>query len=262
MTKEEIQKASVEYAEKIDKKYAYKNTELPYVIAIEAFKEGAEYTENHPTKNENINLAEILKGHEDEEFYNPLFGNIKLSYIGDNYIVFSYNLDCAELFIKHNGNSKDTDELAVFPSKYQRDWNKWVEEQKAEAPKIWSEYVKIIPPETTNNYKDYPFAINNPVFKRKDVTPTEKAALAFIKIYQLIEVGYGGNVINKDWNDPKIDKFIIIPDINSNGNITWNITSVYYYISKTASAFYSKEYAQEFLSYPENVELLKDYFMI
>lgn len=29
--------------------------------------------------NENINLCEILKGHEGETFYSPLFGNIILS---------------------------------------------------------------------------------------------------------------------------------------------------------------------------------------
>ena len=33
--------------------------------------------------NEQINLLEILKGHEGETFYSPTFGNIKLSCISD-----------------------------------------------------------------------------------------------------------------------------------------------------------------------------------
>lgn len=43
-----IKKAAVKCAEKMDKKFEYHNTELPYVVAIEAFNDGAEHVMSLP----------------------------------------------------------------------------------------------------------------------------------------------------------------------------------------------------------------------
>ena len=95
--------------------------------------------------NENINLCEILKGHEGETFYSPAFGNIKLNCITD--IIYFESINGKVSFdIYPNGTYCSNGELIIFPSKDQRDWNKWIEEQKSKVPKTWSELVKHIQP--------------------------------------------------------------------------------------------------------------------
>ena len=91
---------------------------------------------------ENLNLANILKGREGEIFYNPFYGDIKLSYIDNKFIVFDVESEGIELFINHNGTSPNTNELSVFPSKDQRDWNKQDKENNHKTPKTWSELLK------------------------------------------------------------------------------------------------------------------------
>ena len=202
--------------------------------------------------NENINLSEILKGHEDETFYSPTFGNCKLRFISDVLYFeginskLSFNVDVDGTYCKDG-------EICIFPSKEQRDWNKWVEEQNYKVPKTWSQYIKtntIRPYAALRNTKGY----NIPV----DDSPIEKSALALLKIHQLIEVSYGGNVINDEWIDRDITKYFIS---FSNDNIIGIEKTI---LSEEFShiAFHTKEQAEEFLSYPENIELLKDYFTI
>ena len=91
------------------------------------------------------------------------------------------------------------------------------------------------------------------------ISPIEKSAIALLKIRQLIEVGYGGNVTHDEW----------VNDIKENN--LWSVYFDYYdnefYPIFTAGhfthvAFHTKEQAEEFLSYPENIQLLKDYFML
>lgn len=41
--------------------------------------------------NENINLSEILKGHEGETFYSPAYGELKLRCIDSHFIKLSFN---------------------------------------------------------------------------------------------------------------------------------------------------------------------------
>ena len=78
--------------------------------------------------NENINLCEILKGHEGETFYSPIYGN--LTYHPTLYPLVRFKTVTGAIFdINANGKVyENSDELFVFPSKDQRDWNKWIEE--------------------------------------------------------------------------------------------------------------------------------------
>ena len=89
--------------------------------------------------NENINLCEILKGHEGETFYSPCYGYITLKAIKPHcyFSLFFDDNNSEYKFTKYGKISTSNDaECVLFPSKDQRDWNKWIEEHKV--PKTWS----------------------------------------------------------------------------------------------------------------------------
>lgn len=86
---------------------------------------------------------------------------------------------------------------------------------------------------------------------------------ALFKIHQLIEVGYGGNTINEEDLNPKILKYYIgyyFEDSVNNKKLKFNICTGL--TKHSPIRFHTKEQAEEFLSYHENVQLLKDYLMI
>ena len=197
-----------------------------------------------------LNLCEILKGHKGETFYSPIYGNIIFNRIIENgNLLFSYvdvEEDCC-VFLP-NGKYHSNGEVSIFPSKDQRNWNKWIEEQKAKTPKTWSELCK-------ENNKQICIAekVDNFIFQITTFNSISvvKSALALLKIHQLIEVGYGGNRIDNDdiyYGNWTIDPHGFCPVRNDFG-----VRHI---------LFHTKEQAEEFLSYPENVQLLKDYFMI
>lgn len=202
--------------------------------------------------NENLNLCEILKGHEGETFYSPMCGKISFCCIDRD---SSYPIKCIRGYKEINFTDKgeyfkdDYGECLIFPSKDQRDWNKWVEEQKPKVPKTWREikdkhvyYLKVC--------KDL-IELEN---WATQLTPIEKSALALLKIHQLIEVGYGGSV-NKT-SDNVIHS--IIYDFDSHNFIIVTTVDLW----RSHISFHTKEQAKEFLKYIENIGLLKDYFMI
>lgn len=207
--------------------------------------------------NENINLCEILKGHEGETFYSPAFGDIKLNCI--TYIIYFESISGKVSFdIYPNGTYCSNGELIIFPSKDQRDWNKWIEEQKSKVPKTWSELVKHIQPILYAEISHKSDGHYTSVSEDCGNTPIEKSALALLKIHQLIEVGYGGNVNDWEWKDMSITKWRIGFDCDGEIMIDYCVSPIAY----TPIAFHTKEQAEEFLKYPENIQLLKDYFII
>ena len=204
-----------------------------------------------------LNLCEILKGYEGAVFYSRSFGSVTLVRVNVDELYFDSNSEIRnELLVDQYGYVSEFGEQDILPSKDQRDWNKWViENQKNKAPKTWSEMIK-----GDKLCCGYDFCIDITGhdahgWTRRN-TPIEKSALVLLKIHQLIEVGYGGNVTNEEWkNDDwkfKIgyhvdyDKFPILPVIST----------------KSLIAFHTKKQAEEFLSYPENVQLLKDFYMV
>lgn len=201
----------------------------------------------------NLNFCEILKGHEGETFYNPTFGNMKLNAIYGKFIKFMSIDRSVALTINSNGTFCSSGEVCIFPSKDQCDWNKWIEEHKPKVPKTWSEI---------KDKNIYYFKVCNDLIELESsatvLSPIEKSALALLKINQLIEVGYGGNIINDEWIDRDITKYFISFDNDNIIGIEKTILSEEF----SHIAFHTKEQAEEFLSYPENIELLKDYFMI
>lgn len=201
--------------------------------------------------NKNINLCEILKGHEGESFYCSLTGKVlDLHEIVSNMLTFKSPFVNRTVRVFNDGAYYIGGECIIFPSKDPQDWNKWIEEQKLKVPKTWSELVK------ENRYQPY-FAEIHIRFSLKDKcaygkNPIEKSAAALLKIHQIIEAGYGGNVT--EWEYPCVDKYIITP--------TLHIEKVNYKSFKSHIAFHTIEQAEEFLKYPENVQLLNDYFMV
>ena len=195
--------------------------------------------------NENINLCEILKGHEGETFYSPTFGNIKLRYISD--VLYFEGINSTLSFdVDVDGTFCKDGEICIFPSKEQRDWNKWVEEQNYKVPKTWSQYIK-------NNTKGYTIAD----------TPIEKSALALLKIYQLIEVGYGGYPTKEDYDKANYERLWTVRIYKTDDNdFIFGAMPLEGECFKNNIAFHTKKQANEFISYPENIQLLKDYFMV
>lgn len=210
---------------------------------------------------EELNFCELLKGHEGETFWvtGGLDEEVTLISISKDYFTFRAKDNEEYSLLWHGGlwrNKKH--DCMFFPSENQRDWEKWVEEQKSKTPKTWSEYCKIVPPPTKDDCKDYPHAVNSSVFIRKDATPIEKSALALMKIHTLIEQGYGGNPLYQEKWDNQTNEFAEIY-YNPGDNefyICWDINSTGFIIFRTT------EQAQEFLSHEENRQLLRDYYMI
>lgn len=213
-----------------------------------------------------LNLCKILKGHEEEIFYSPLFGQVHLYEILTNtdFPIKVYT-DKPENYWYFTAEGKyhkqyvDA-ECVLFPSKDQRDWLKWDKENNPKTPKTWSE----LEVESNDFYRLEHFGTNT--YSTIDgKTPIEKSALALLKIYQLIEIGYGGNVTDQEWRDDKRRKWYFVPNDSyspNDGNEMWDITFSEIYYAKRPFAFHTKKQVEEFLSYTENVQLLKDYFML
>lgn len=81
-------------------------------------------------KNQELNLVELLKDcPKGTKLYSPIFGEVKLRSI-DHAIRITTNQNAVSMFYK-NGQYYDCpeSECLLFPSKDQRDWNAWKEEQ-------------------------------------------------------------------------------------------------------------------------------------
>ncbi|AXF52175.1 MAG: hypothetical protein [crAssphage sp. isolate ctcc615] len=205
--------------------------------------------------NENINLCEILKGHEGETFYSSLYGNIKLTHIDERYpypLYFKSHTSNKITFSKDGKPDMLGPECLLFPSKYQRDWNKFNKENNKKTIKTYNEL--------KNSNKEITYNLSTidkyGCDKEIEYSPIEKSVLALLKIYQLIEVGYGGNMTDKEWNGKNNYRCIQYNSYSKNFKIINLIEN------KHLIAFHTEEQAIKFLSYPENVQLLKDYFMV
>lgn len=106
--------------------------------------------------NENINLIKILENcPEGFPLYSTIYGNVTFSRIINNYIQFTYSYKTAcgtykckaYVNLKGNPSSSYNGECTLFPSKDQRDWNKfiapWYKKEKFN-PKTLKQYDKVI----------------------------------------------------------------------------------------------------------------------
>lgn len=202
--------------------------------------------------NKKLNLCELLKDRENEIFYNPLLGNVTVTPSPDGKLLHvhqgGFTVDIASDGTDSDGN------MALFPSKEQRDWIEWNKENNHKIPKTWSELKKSDKAKRAIVQIDSDFGHFSDIVGK---TPIEKSALALLKIHQLIEVGYGGNVSYEAWQDPGYGAWCILYDYKTKKFEIQHSISLIHLI-----AFQTLKQAQEFLSYPENVQLLKDYYII
>lgn len=210
-----------------------------------------------------LNLCELLKGHEGETFYTTILGYVKIYSIdtkdNDTYPILLKGGAC----LTKEGKFSQDGECVIFPSIEQRDWRIWAEKQKQKTPKTWDEMVLcgknkyqqvLIRPEYSNG-KMSSYVVTG------QSTPIEKSALALLKIHQLIEVGYGGNITQEEWNDVDVTKHCInITPINK--GLSNTISYVTNRTTKRIIAFHTEKQREEFLSYPENVKLINDFYMV
>ena len=82
-------------------------------------------------------------------------------------------------------------------------------------------------------------------------------AIATLKITKLIELGYGGIVSKEEWSDKNTYKCYIVIGIEGKLVIDSSYENWQEFIS-----FHTRQQAEEFMSYPENVKLLKQYYMM
>lgn len=82
-----------------------------------------------------------------------------------------------------------------------------------------------------------------------------KKLIATIQIQKLIKIRYGGVVTPEEWDDQWIEIWFIRNDPAGNLIIDSSFSAWHRFVS-----FHTKEQAQEFISYPENLELLKDFY--
>lgn len=207
-----------------------------------------------------MDFSEIFNKNKDKIFYNPLLGDVYVSrdsFGPRKYHMKSTRYSGLEGPISEEGTDMDGN-LAIFPSKKQRDWNKWLEDQKPKAPKTWSQYIKTntIRPYAALRYtKGYAIPV--------DDTPIEKSALALLKIHQLIEVGYGGYPTKEDYDKANYEKLWTVRIYKTDDNdFIFGASPLDGECFKNNIAFHTIEQTNEFISYPENIQLLKDYFMI
>lgn len=85
-----------------------------------------------------------------------------------------------------------------------------------------------------------------------------KKVIATLKIAKLIELGYGGMVTEEEWMENGHNKGFYSIWADAKGKIECTLV----YDSKEFIAFHTQQQAEEFLSYPKNVELLKQYYMV
>lgn len=78
--------------------------------------------------------------------------------------------------------------------------------------------------------------------------------IATIQISKLIDLGYGGQIKNEEWEDCTIPKYCVFWDCSEDN---WFIKEQR--VTKSFIAFHKEEQAIEFMSYIDNVELVKNY---
>lgn len=83
--------------------------------------------------------------------------------------------------------------------------------------------------------------------------------LATYRIAKLIELGYGGLIDNKEWENTNIHKYYVSCYIDENKSeldigISWR--------EKYFIAFHTNEQREEFMSYESNIKLVEQYYMM
>ncbi|MGL5913101.1 MAG: hypothetical protein ACRCZB_02965 [Bacteroidales bacterium] len=97
--------------------------------------------------NEKLDLVELLKGCEGEEIYCTIYGEVKVGHVFKEAIysicVITPAGD-APIFTRFGELHESVGECILFPSKDQRDWNKWKAEREAKMEHQFKPFDKVL----------------------------------------------------------------------------------------------------------------------
>lgn len=201
-----------------------------------------------------LNLCYLLKDHISELFYCSLTGGyVVLKSLNDNKMEViaqdNNGVFCKNICLNSDGSYLENGEIQIFPSKNQKDWNVWIEDRKPKVAKTWEQYT--LKYKNITNAKEY----KGIKYKCEEDDHIENSVTAFVKIHVLIKEGYGGNPSYNDFAYSNDKIYIICPFEKSFDIMELADESCFSHI-----AFHERSQAEEFMSYYDNVQLLKDYF--
>lgn len=193
---------------------------------------------------EYLNLSKILKKHEGELFYTSILGRVELVHVYADSIVVQGKGDKVCMTLDCCGRVSEHGEPVLFPSTLCRNWNTWIQTQCKTWKAVQIEHGHQKSIKTIMEFS-----------KQYDDTILQSAA-AYMKIMKVIEYGYGGIITNKEWMETSAKIGIHVTQDENEISIKTCFNTVF------PIAFRTKELADEFLSYPENVELVKTYYNV
>ena len=122
--------------------------------------------------------------------------------------------------------------------------------------KTWEDVEKKHPEDFSHSNAPNPMFIPSQEVRDKLL----KKVMAIYKIATLIELGYGGMVSEEEWRDENAEKWSVLYNHNFGDFDIVKMTKGYGW--KSFISFHTKQQADEFMSYPENKELIKQYYMV
>lgn len=93
----------------------------------------------------------------------------------------------------------------------------------------------------------------------------KRKMIATAKLSKLIEFGYGGMVSEEEWKNEEWYKCVVLPSsqeefLSLYEEDGFSFIDVRQYQDKQFIAFHTHDQREEFMSYPENVKLVKEYY--
>lgn len=147
-----------------------------------------------------LNLCEIIKGHEEDVFYSPMWGDTYVAIFPGNGAICIMSADDTKmrLNIHPDGKYENGGECLLFPSRDQRDWNKWIEQHE----KIT--YTDILNKMINNGCTIESIALTCASSEQSDKI---HAINKLMNVQKWIEKGW-----QPDWEDRNQDKFYVYID--------------------------------------------------
>lgn len=200
-----------------------------------------------------LNLPNILKGHVGEEFFSPIHGNVILSEIYDHGVDCSVvTRDFKDIRVYFDGSMHKSGMGDLYPSREAFDANAlypciaWEEWENSQEIGTWAELESRGLAEAIRIDSDLPYQGTN----------EEESALALVKMRNLIGLSYGGNPTFEEKSDGTKEFYFVDFDEHGAAKIVIGYECI------EPVAFFTKAHAERFISHPENVELLKNYYLL
>ncbi|MBJ2188135.1 MAG: hypothetical protein JFR41_05860 [Muribaculaceae bacterium] len=195
-------------------------------------------------KTNQLNLCELLKGREGENIFLTTMGEVLVEKVSEEHLFFRLRANEPGWRLNANGKMSENGEVIAYPSRalyeqYPLDaakaWSKWRNAQKR---KVWGDI------KACKSYMLNLCAQHN--------LPIDKSVSAMFKLRHLIEIGYGGNPTTAE----KLILDLYGVDWRDGG---WHVINLRECIDTIA--FYTRDQAEDFLSHPENRQLLDEFYM-